>query len=106
VRQEVNRLADESGSYGQQVTASLVDLSDDSAPRFFRNPAYRPGGRPRLHGDLDPAVLPFLDDLDEGLDARHFLERATGLGRLSDASTALVGCFTGRDQELREISRG
>jgi hypothetical protein len=104
VRQEVNRLADEAGAYSQQVTASLMDISDDDAAPFFRNPAYQKGGRPRLRAELDPAVLPFLDDLDEGLDARHFLERATGLGRLTDASTTLAGCFTGRDQELREVS--
>jgi hypothetical protein len=104
VRQEVNRLADEAGAYSQQVTASMMDISDDDTLPFFRNPAYQKDGRPKLRAELDPAVLPFLDDLDEGLDARHFLERARGLGRLTDASTTLAGCFTGRDQELREVS--
>lgn len=104
VRAEVNRLAAEVDSFPQQVTASLVDISSDVEPPFFPNPAYNPASKPRLRASVDPGLLPFLDDLDEGLDARHFLERATGLGRLTDAGSGLVGCFTGRDRELRQVS--
>ncbi len=104
IRQEVNRLAAEADAYDQQVTASLVDLSADVEPPFFANPAYSPHPRLRLRAAVEPAVLPFLDDLDEGLDARHFLDRATGLGGLAGSAADFVGCFTGRDQELRRIS--
>ncbi|MFD1152548.1 AAA family ATPase, partial [Saccharothrix hoggarensis] len=104
IRQEVNRRAEADDAFPQQVTASLVDISADVEPAFFPNPAYDPGSRSRLRASVDPGVLPFLDDLDEGLDARHFLERATGLGRLTDTGSGLVGCFTGRDRELRRIS--
>ncbi|WP_326919023.1 AAA family ATPase [Actinophytocola sp.] len=104
IRREVNRLASIADAYDQQVTASLVDISVDEELPFFPNPAYTDHPRPRLRAAVDPGTLPFLDDLDEGLDARHFLERATGLGRLTDANSPLVGCFTGRDRELREIS--
>lgn len=103
IRQEVNRLADADDAYPQQVTASLVDISADGDPPFFPNPAYDPTPGRRLRAGVDAGLLPFLDDLDEGLDARHFLERATGLGRLTETG-GLVGCFTGRDRELRLIS--
>ncbi|WP_143466571.1 NACHT and WD repeat domain-containing protein [Lentzea kentuckyensis] len=104
VRQEVNRLTTEADAFPQEVMASLVDISSDVEPPFFLNPAYNPASKPRLRASVDPGLLPFLDDLDEGLDARHFLERATGLGRLTDANSGLVGCFTGRDRELRKVS--
>ncbi|GAB3901031.1 AAA family ATPase [Kibdelosporangium lantanae] len=104
IRREVNRRVVAADSYAQQVTASLVDISADDEPPFFPNPAYSRSRRPQLRAATDPGLLPFLDDLDEGLDARHFVERATGLGRLTDLTDGLVGCFTGRDRELRQVS--
>ncbi|WP_394617045.1 hypothetical protein JNUCC0626_46795 [Lentzea sp. JNUCC 0626] len=104
IRREVNRLALAVDAYPQRVTATPVDISSDVEPPFFPNPGHDPADRLRLRAAVDPVKLPFLDDLDEGLDARHFLERATGLGRLTDANTGLVGCFTGRDKELRRVS--
>jgi len=105
IHREVNRLAAADGSYPQQVTASLVDISD-SMPElpFFPNPAYRDDPRVRLRAEVDPGLLPFLDDLDEALDARHFVERAAGVGPLPGQDQRLTGCFTGRANELRRLS--
>ncbi len=103
IRQEVNRLAVAAGAIPQQVTASLVDLSSDDEPKFFRNPAFQPDPRRSFRAEVDPGVIPFFDDLDEGLDARHFVERATGLGGLRETG-ATIACFSGRDDELRRIS--
>ena len=105
IRREVNRLTAAEDSYPQQVTATLVDISSE-APNlpFFPNPAYRDDPRLRLRSEVDSGLLPFLDDLDEGLDARHFVERAAGAGPLPDPVEPLTGCFTGRANELRQLS--
>lgn len=104
IRREVNRLT-APDDYPQEVTASLLDISADiSDLAFFPNPAYRHDARVRLRAALDPGLQPFLDDLDEGLDARHFVERAAGTGPLPSSLRDLVGCFTGRAEELRKLS--
>jgi WD40 repeat protein/carbon monoxide dehydrogenase subunit G len=105
IGREVNRLAAAEDAYPQQVTATLVDISA-GVPElpFFPNPAYRDDPRAKLRADLDPGLTPFLDDLDEGLDARHFVERAAGAGPLPEAAWDLRGCFTGRAEELRRLS--
>ncbi|EOD68004.1 hypothetical protein H480_13558 [Amycolatopsis vancoresmycina DSM 44592] len=103
IRQEVNRLSRAANAIPQTVTASLVDLSSAAEPPFFRNPAYLPDQRVQLRASVDEGVLPFLDDLKEGLDARHFVERASGLGGLLEMG-ASIGCFSGRARELRRIS--
>ncbi|WP_433217476.1 protein kinase domain-containing protein [Microtetraspora malaysiensis] len=108
VREEVNRLADEADADRQQVTGTLVDSTTDLANlAFFPNPAHDPHdpGR-RLRVGLDAGLLPFLDDLDEALDARHFIERASGASpfRRAPGFSAPLGCFTGRRKELRRLS--
>jgi carbon monoxide dehydrogenase subunit G len=105
IGREVNRLAATEDAYPQQVTATLVDISA-GVPElpFFPNPVYRDDPRAKLRADLDPGLTPFLDDLDEGLDARHFVERAAGAGPLPEAAWDLRGCFTGRAEELRRLS--
>jgi WD40 repeat protein len=103
VHQEVNRLAAAADSYGQRVTASLMDIAADPDLPFFRNAGHSTSPRLALRTTLEPALLPFLDDLDEGLDARHFLDRATGVGA-AGRTGELIGCFTGRDRELRRLS--
>jgi WD40 repeat protein/carbon monoxide dehydrogenase subunit G len=105
IRREVNRLATAEDAYPQQVTASLIDISTDVPDLpFFPNPAYNDSRRTQLRAELDPGLLPFLDDLDEGLDARHFVERAAGAGPLPEVAWDLIGCFTGRAEELRSLS--
>ncbi|MET8850032.1 NACHT and WD repeat domain-containing protein [Amycolatopsis sp. NPDC004625] len=103
IRQEVNRLSLAANAIPQTVTASLVDLSSAAEPPFFPNPAYLPDRRVQMRASVDEGVLPFLDDLKEGLDARHFVERASGLGGLLEMG-ASIGCFSGRARELRRIS--
>jgi len=109
IRREVNRLIATEDAFTQQVVGSLVDITADAEPAFFPNPAYSPSPRARLRSEVDPGKLPYLDDLDEGLDAHHFIGRAAGLGGLSDGDpdlvgTGMVGCFAGRQRELRRIS--
>lgn len=104
IHQEVNRLATEADAAHQQVTATLIDMSAELDPPFFRNPAYTNDSRNRLRTDLEPGLLPFLDDLPEGLDTKHFLERAAGVGRLAEHADGLVGCFSGRKRELLQLS--
>ncbi len=105
IRREVNRLTVADDSYPQQVTATLIDISSDEPDLpFFPNPVHRDDPRVRLRAEVDSGLLPFLDDLDEGLDARHFAERAAGAGPLPDATDQLTGCFTGRAEELRRLS--
>ena len=47
---------------------------------------------------MDTALAPFFDDLDEVLDASHFVSRATGHGPMADRIGS--GSFSGRDNEL------
>ncbi|WP_043726293.1 caspase family protein [Kutzneria sp. 744] len=105
LRQEVNRLTVEADSYGQTVTASLQDISSDPDLPFFRNFGHADNEHTRMRTGLHPALRPFLDELDEGLDARHFLDRAAGVGRLTDQLPGqLIGCFSGRKAQLIELS--
>lgn len=92
VLREVNRLRGR--GYRQQVTGSVVDLLADPDLPFFPNPHHRPEN---LREGLDPVVVPFLD---EGLDERHFVDRASG-GSLSGE---LVGFFTGRKEQVERLS--
>lgn len=108
VRREVQQVVQTSDGYPQQVTGSLVDISSevDTTP-FFTNPAHRPDRvEQALRTRLDPGLAPFLDDLDEGLDARHFVERGAGLNALTGpvGFSGLVGCFTGRAEQLKRLA--
>ncbi|WP_214111186.1 AAA family ATPase [Acrocarpospora catenulata] len=100
IRLEVNRLTGR--GYAQQVTATRVDISDDFPKlQFFRNPRYDEKDlRPGLRRELDSALVPFFDDLDEGLDVRHFLDRAAGTRLMDNQDT---GCFTGRRAQLQVL---
>jgi hypothetical protein len=108
VREEVNLLAAQADGLRQEVTATLIDSSADLTNlAFFPNPAHDPSdSRRRFRARLDAGLLPFLDDLDEGLDARHFIERATGSSPFSRTPgfSRMSGCFTGRRKELRRLS--
>jgi WD40 repeat protein len=105
VRAEVNRLDKARRGYGQQVTASRVDLSD-TPPELALFPNRTPAdqGRPRPRAGIDAGLLPFLSELDEDLDVRHFLDRATGSAAITDQAGELVGCFSGRKRQLEELS--
>lgn len=109
VGQEVARLTPP-GHYRQAVTATVVDIScPPEEPGFFRNREHSQDGAERrgLRAAVDPDLSSFLAEVDEGLDPRHFVERALGLGPLRPHAAAggrLVCCFRGRDHELRELS--
>ncbi|MBC6460839.1 caspase family protein [Actinomadura sp. HBU206391] len=98
---EVKRLTEESDGISQQVTGTLVDVTA-AVPElpFFPNPAYPPSPSRQARAEVDAAVGPFLDDVDEALDPGHFYERASGR-RTTDRTAA--GCFSGRRKELREL---
>jgi hypothetical protein len=107
VRQRVNDLVIAADGYPQQVTGSLVDISAAIDVPFFRNPTHQPTSPAvAMRAELDAGLVPFLDDLDEGLDARHFVDRAAGVGVLDGQAglSGLVGCFTGRERELKVLS--
>ncbi|MEU3752746.1 hypothetical protein AB0H17_08240 [Streptomyces olivoreticuli] len=99
---EVARSVEEqsAGSYSQSVERPLAALGEDlSHLRFFPNPRYTPSSL-RSRGVVDPAVFTVLDEV---ADSRHFVIRAHGGNNAyGDAS---LPTFTGRSDELRELSR-
>jgi hypothetical protein len=98
IRREVDRLAAAKGALPQQVTCSVVDLSARVDLPFFPNPDFLEGERSQVRGRIDTALAPFLDDLDDAFDPRHFIGRAAGHGPLADRVG--TGCFSGREDEL------
>ena len=102
IRREVDRLSTASDSLPQQVTCSVIDISAEVELPFFPNPNYLEDERYQIRGRIDAALAPFLDDLDEAFDARHFISRATGHGPMADRIGS--GCFSGRDHELLALT--
>jgi hypothetical protein len=102
IRREVDALIAASGGLRQQVTCSAVDISAQVDVPFFANPAYRDDPRNEVRGRIDNALAPFLDDLDEVFDARHFIGRAAGHGPMADRIG--TGCFSGRKAELTGLT--
>jgi WD40 repeat protein len=101
VRREVARLA--SRGYRQNVTASVLDMAADPNLRFFPNRAFRRrAGTQAPRVSLDVALTPFADQLDEVIDAWHFVSRAAGSGPVQEQPT--VGFFRGRSTELATLS--
>ena len=98
IRREVDALATASGGYPQQVTCSVVDLATPVEVPFFLNPGFREDERNQVRGRIDTALAPFLDDLDDIFDPRHFISRAAGHGPMADRLG--TGCFSGRRNEL------
>jgi hypothetical protein len=102
IRREVGALAKAADSYPQQVTCSVIDISAQPEVPFFPNPGYRDDDRSQVRGRIDTALAPFLDDLDEVFDARHFINRAAGHGPMADHIG--TGCFSGRKAELTALT--
>ncbi|MFC5749923.1 hypothetical protein [Actinomadura rugatobispora] len=101
LKREVQRIAEAEGTYTQLVTTTMVDLSHSLDLPFFPNPSYEERELVSAEHDLDDMLLAFVDDLDEGLDAYHFLDRAAGRGPLAGRVTK--GCFSGRTVELEQL---
>ncbi|WP_433833335.1 hypothetical protein ACQP2E_18585 [Actinoplanes sp. CA-015351] len=99
IRREVISLAARENELAQQVTSSLVDLADDPVDLpFFPNPRFVTAPIVQARPRVDSGIEPFLADVDEALDASHFMTRASGYGG------AAAGCFSGREDELRSLS--
>ena len=98
IRREVDLLAVAKGALPQRVTCSVVDLSAGVDLPFFPNPDFLEGEHSQVRGRIDTALAPFLDDLDDAFDPRHFIGRAAGHGPLADRIGS--GCFSGREDEL------
>lgn len=103
IKREVSRRVGQAGALHQRVTANRVDISSPPLDLpFFENRAFTDAQGRRARARVDAAVLPFLEDVDEALDAGHFLSRAAGYGVL--ATDRLTGCFSGRSRELKRLS--
>ena len=96
IRREVDRLAAAKDALPQQVTCSVVDLSAGVDLPFFPNPDFIEGERSQVRGRIDTALAPFLDDLDDAFDPRHFIGRAAGHGPLGTAWYRLLQWPGGR----------
>ncbi|MFF0204597.1 AAA family ATPase [Streptomyces sp. NPDC005017] len=89
------------------VVVEPLHVADSGSrnPPFFANPAYVGARRQGLlHRSLDPAVLPFVEDADSGLDPHHFMERASGSSAVAEHGRGVLGRFTGRRHELALLS--
>ncbi|WP_328625398.1 hypothetical protein OHA88_11430 [Streptomyces sp. NBC_00353] len=87
------------GSYQQTVELPLAAVGADlSHLRFFPNPRYEPDAL-RSRDGVDPAVLTLLDEV---ADSHHFMVRAQGASGAFGENG--VPTFTGRSDELRELS--
>lgn len=103
VRSEVRDLVDDEGGFPQQVVGSVLDISADLPDLPFFPLAHSPTPRRRaVESKVHGGLVPFLHDLDEGLDPEHFIERAEGLGVLPREQG--LGCFSGRRGELKTLS--
>jgi len=103
IRRDVTRRAADADGLAQRVTASLVDISSPPPDLpFFPNPRFDPDPRRQVRTRVDAAVMPFLEDVDEALDAAHFVGRAAGQGSLTGGR--LAGCFSGRGQQVKELA--
>ncbi|WP_229075625.1 AAA family ATPase [Actinoplanes sp. DH11] len=99
IRRALISLATSENGMPQQVTSSLVDMADDPLDLpFFPNPGFVRAPIVQARPRVDSGVEPFVADVDEALDAGHFMTRASGYGG------AAAGCFSGREDELRALS--
>lgn len=98
IRREVDRLSE--GSYEQRVVSIRSDPAAIPDFPFIPNPAYTEGPTVRI----DETTRPFLDDVDEALDWRHFAARASGGTLEVDGERIRPGAFRGRRRELRVIA--
>ncbi|GAB3836030.1 ATP-binding protein [Dactylosporangium cerinum] len=102
IRREVDRLGE--GGYPQRVVGTRVDLASEEYFPFVPNPRYQAGAAAALQqrSAVDSSARPFLDELDEALDWRHFAARAAGTG--SEADPGRPGAFRGRSPQLRRLA--
>ncbi|WP_250400205.1 AAA family ATPase [Streptomyces cellostaticus] len=91
----------EGTSHRQTVSLTgLTEIADTTQP-FFRNPAYDQAPAEWYRKRSESGLRGFLETLDPGLDAPHFLGRAFAAPRESRFSGRCL--FTGRREELRRL---
>ncbi|MEU4620279.1 hypothetical protein AB0G04_09925 [Actinoplanes sp. NPDC023801] len=105
IAQEIRREVTRSGADGlpQRVVGTRVDIASEEWFPFLTNPLYRPSAAAlrRIRADVDESARPFLDEVDEVLDWRHFASRASGAGA---DFPARPGAFRGRSRELGRLA--
>jgi hypothetical protein len=104
IRREVKRLVERDEAMSQEVVGTLRDVSaDDPDLPFFPNRSFTANAGRRIRVDVPRTVEPFLADVDEALDPVHFMNRAGG--RVASGAPADgPGCFSGRNEQLRELT--
>lgn len=106
VRSAVVTTAKRTDSYQQFVVSSRLDLADSPAAPFFRAPhvpAAAPGASTGEQGPPrpEPALLSYPAAIDFGA----FVQNAAGSAVISDLTGETTGCFSGREDQLRKLSR-
>ncbi|MCX4561454.1 NACHT and WD repeat domain-containing protein [Streptomyces phaeochromogenes] len=106
VAREIHRAItamDPAGTAHRQTVSltGLTEIADPEQP-FFRNPAYDQAPAMWYRKRSESGLRGFLETLDPGLDAPHFLGRAFAAPRESRSSGRCL--FTGRREELRRLS--
>ncbi len=101
IKREVARLSE--GRSRQEVIASLLDVASTPTWPFFPNPTASSIPRQAFRASLEASLAPFYDQLDDGLDAWHFVSRASGQESMGGRSR--IGLFRGRRAELSQLTR-
>jgi WD40 repeat protein len=105
VRSAVVTAAISTDSYQQFVVSSRLDMADSSAAPFFPAPPGPAGMLGAATGAQRPppeaVPLSYLGDADFG----SFIQNAAGSAVVSDLTGEIIGCFSGREHELRILAR-
>lgn len=105
VRSAVVTTARSADGYQQFVVSSKLDMADSSVVPFFPAPsvsaagAAAPAGEHRQPPETAPRPYPVPADLSS------FVFSAAGSAVISDLTSETTGCFSGREHELRILSR-
>jgi WD40 repeat protein len=101
VRSAVVTTAKRTDSYQQFVVSSRLDLADSPAAPFFRTPLFPAATGEQGPPPPGPALLSDPADIDFGA----FIQNAAGSAVISDLTGETTGCFSGREDQLRMLSR-
>lgn len=102
VRTEVGRLS--RGSYEQRPIFTPCDPTSVPDFPFFPNTHYSRATFQVARSKLDEMARPLLDGVDELLDWKHFVSRATGDDLTFEGEGIRPGVFRGRRRELRRLT--
>lgn len=102
IRRQIEELSN--GQFDQRPISTPADPTSVPDFPFFPNPTHKTGPAQIARSRLDEVARPFLDGVDELVDWRHFVSRATGDTPAVDSATIAPGMFRGRSRELRRIA--